>query len=148
MLRATLTLILSIFILVTAAVLSGASALASDTTWAAATKWRSESKVNVLLTVQSHEKAWNVTDLLAYTDVALTNEHASMMNGLCKAELEDFSLKTTLHNFCHSETQDIIQLLLALQQQAKADHTAQQGVASEDALLVLLVEGEESACCC
>ena len=72
--------LLLILIIVTTATGSLLSAL--DAAGTATTEGRGQGEVDVLLRIQAHEERWDVTDLLAHTDVALADQDTSMMDGL------------------------------------------------------------------
>ena len=64
------------------------------------------------------------------------------MNGLCKAQLKDQGLQPPLKEILGTQSQDIIQLVLTLLQQAILVHAAQQGLAFKYALGVCVVHGQ------
>merc|ERR1719487_2941771 len=66
-----------------------------------------------------------------------------MMDRLGKALLEDLGLQTALHELRAREPEHEIELALRVQEEAVANHAAKQGFAVEDAVLVLLVLGEQ-----
>jgi hypothetical protein len=61
-------------------------------------------------------------------DVALTDEHASMMVGLGQSELEDLRLETTFQEILHLETENVIELHARFVQDSNADETTEQGI--------------------
>ena len=75
--------------------------------------------------------------------MALTDQDARMMDALGQTELEDLGLETALQKVLQLEAEDIVQLVLALVQDADADEATDEGVAFEFAALVAGVEGEE-----
>merc|ERR1712160_81092 len=121
----------SLLVIVAATTTTTATALHTATAHAAratATEGRGERKVDVLLAVQPHNERGNVANLLADADVALADQHARVVDGLGKAQLEDLCLQTPLHDLRVRQAKDIIELLLALRQQTQADHATQQGL--------------------
>lgn len=66
-----------------------------------------------------------------------------MVDGLCKTELVDTGLQTTLKEVLDTEGQDVIELHTGLIEHTNADQTTNQSVTFEKTLGVLLVEGEK-----
>ena len=50
--------------------------------------------------------------MLSYSDVSLSNKDTSMVNGLGKVELEDFSLESSFHENLGGELKNIIEGVL------------------------------------
>ncbi len=117
--------------------------LSADTAGAAAAEGRGQRKVNVLLRVETDDERRNVDDLLADTDVALADQDTGVVDGLGKAELVDASLETALEEILDLEGQDVIELHAGLIEDTDADETANEGIAFEETLGVLLLEGEK-----
>jgi len=84
--------------------------------------------------------------LLLVPNVALPDEHTSMMNGLRHAILEDNGLKAALQEVLNSERKHIIKLVLALAKKTIAVHAAQECLALKDTAGILLIEGEQLPC--
>merc|ERR1719277_611168 len=120
--------------------------LAANAPGPAAAERGGEGEVDVLLTVEAHQEGRDIADLLADADVALAYQHARVVDRLREPELEDLGLQAALHDLRAGETQHVIQLLLALHQQADADHATEQRFALEHVLLALLVEREQVTC--
>jgi hypothetical protein len=142
---------------------------ASNAAWAALAVRRSESEVDVLLRVNADKEGGGVHQLLADAvvsqntrtrsgqhlcqrlqtkhshspNVPLSDEHASVVDGLGEASLEDLSLKAALHQSLGGELQHVIERLLVLAEQARADHAAQESITLKDAPGVLRLEGQE-----
>ena len=76
-------------------------------------------------------------------DVALADEHTGVVDGLGKAEFVDASLQTTLQEVLDLQGQDVIELHAGLVEHTDTDQTANEGIAFEQTLGVLLVEGEQ-----
>jgi hypothetical protein len=96
----------------------------------------------VLLGVEADDEGGDVDDLLADADVALADEDAGV-DGLGEAELVDEGLEAALEEVLDLEGQDVIELHAGLVEDTDADEAADEGVTLEEALGVLLVEGEE-----
>ena len=88
--------------------------LALDATRAASAKGRVERKVNVLLALGTDEERRHIHDLLADADVALANEHASVVHRLGEAKLEHKSLQAALKEGLSVERKNVIELVLGL----------------------------------
>jgi hypothetical protein len=121
-----------LFILLTSIIISlfsGLGLLPLHATWSASTEWRCESKVDMLLGVESDNERWDVDDLLSNTisrlenvtfpiirkcdilpDVSLADENSGVMDGLCQSELVDTSLQSALQEILNLQGQDVIEL--------------------------------------
>jgi len=110
---------------------------------AATAKGRGESEVDVLLRVETDDKRRDVDDLLADADVTLADEHAGVVDRLGKAQLVDAGLEAALKEVLGLEGEHVIELHARLVEHADADKTANEGIAFEQTLRVLLFEGEE-----
>ena len=110
----------------------------------------------MLLGVEADHERGDVDDLLANTvaklvtqlietfrrdipDVALADEHTSVVDGLSKTKLVDAGLKTALQEILDLQGQDVIELHAGLVEHTDTDKTANKGVTLEEALGVLLV---------
>jgi hypothetical protein len=136
-------LLLVLLLLVTLTALGGLGLLSADTTGTAAAEGRGESKVNVLLGVETDDERRNVDNLLADTDVALADEDTGVVDGLGKTELVDASLEAALQEILDLQGQDVIELHAGLVEDTDTDETANEGIAFEETLGVLLVEGKK-----
>lgn len=76
-------------------------------------------------------------------DVTLTDEDTGVVDGLGEAELVHAGLETTLQEVLDLEGKDVIELHAGLVEDTDTDQTANEGVAFEETLGVLLVHGEE-----
>lgn len=123
--------------------LGGLGLLSANATGTAAAERRVESKVNVLLRIETDDERRDIDDLLADTDVALANENAGVMNGLGKAELVDTSLKAALQEIFELQGKDVIQLHARLVEHTNANETSNEGIAFEETFGVLLVESKQ-----
>jgi hypothetical protein len=97
----------------------------------------------VLLGVETDNERGNVDDLLADADVALADQNTGVVDRLGKAELVDESLEAALQEILSLEGQDVIELHARLIEDTDADKAANEGIAFEETLGVLLVEGEK-----
>jgi hypothetical protein len=117
--------------------------LPANTARTSTTEWRAEGKVNVLLGVETDDERRNVDDLLANTDVSLTDENTGVVDGLGKTELVDTGLQTTLQEILNLQGQHVIELHAGFVKNTNTDETANEGISFEETLWVLLVKGEQ-----
>ena len=75
--------------------------------------------------------------------MALADQHTSVMDGLGEAELVDAGLQATLQEVLNFQCQHVIELHTALIEHTDTDQTANEGIAFEETLWVLFVEGEK-----
>lgn len=81
--------------------------------------------------------------------MTLADEDTSVVDGLGETELVDASLETALQEVLNLQGQDVIELHAGLVEHTDTDQTANEGIALEETLGVLLVESEkltESTC--
>ena len=114
----------------------------------------------MLLGVKTDNERGNVDDLLAdamkslvgrsqrevcpcIPDVALADENTSVVDRLGETELVDASLKAALQEVLNLEGQDVIELHAGLVKDTDTDQTANESIALEETLGVLLVESKE-----
>lgn len=97
----------------------------------------------MLLRVETDDERGHVDDLLADTDVALADENTGMVDRLGETELVDTSLQATLKEILDLQGEHVIELHAGLVEHTDTHETANQGVAFEETLGVLLVEGEQ-----
>ena len=136
-------LLVILLLLLAVALLSGLGLLSPDTAGAATAERRGQGKVDVLLRVETDDERRNIDDLLADADVALLDEDTSVVDRLGKTELVDESLETALQEILDLEGQDVIELHAGLVEDTDTDQTANEGIAFEEALGVLLIESKE-----
>ena len=117
--------------------------LSAHTTGASATERRGKGEVDVLLGVKTDNERGNVHDLLADADVTLTDEDTGVVDGLGKTKLVDASLQATLQEVLDLQGKDVIELHAALVEDTDTDQTANESIALEETLGVLLVKSEE-----
>lgn len=123
--------------------LGGLSLLSANTTRATAAERRVQSEVNVLLGVETDDERRNVDNLLADTNVALADENTSVVDSLGETQLEDASLKATLQEILDLQGEHVIELHARLIEDTDTDETANEGIAFEKTLGVLLVESQK-----
>jgi hypothetical protein len=75
--------------------------------------------------------------------VALLDQDTSVVDRLGKTQLVDTGLQTALQEILNLQGQDVIELHAGLVEHTDTDQTANQGIAFEQTLGVLLVEGEQ-----
>ena len=136
-----LFLVLSVAILIL--LLGRLCLLSPDAAGATTAERRSEGEVDVLLRIQSNNERRNVDDLLADADVALADEDTGVVNRLGEAQLVNQGLEAALQEILNLEGQHVIQLHTRLVEHTDADQAANEGIAFEETLGVLLLEGEQ-----
>lgn len=92
--------IISLFVVLsaTALVLQSSS---SDTAWTSSSERRCQSKVNVLLGVESDHERWHVDYLTTDANVVLSDQHTSMVDTLRQPELEYTGLESPLEELAN-----------------------------------------------
>lgn len=135
--------LLLLLLLALSAIGSSLGLLSADTAGTARAEGRVESKVNVLLGVETDNERRNVDDLLADADVALADQDTGVVDGLGETKLVDAGLETTLKEILKLEGKNVIEFHAGLVEDTDTDETANEGIAFEQTLGVLLVEGEE-----
>lgn len=97
----------------------------------------------MLLGIETDDERRNVDDLLADADVALADQDTGVVDGLGETELVDAGLETTLQEILNLEGKHVIELHAGLVEDTDTDQTANEGIAFEKTLGVLLVEGKK-----
>ena len=82
--------------------------------------------------------------MLANTDVTLSDQNTSMVNGLSETLLEDFGLKSSLHESLSGELEDIIEGVLLVSQETISLQAAEKRRSLEESLGIFWVQSEES----
>ena len=123
--------------------LSGLSLLSADTAGAATTEGRGKGEINVLLGVQPDDERRDVDDLLADADVSLADQDTGVVDRLGETELVDAGLEAALQEVFNLKGQHVIELHAGLVEHTDTHQTANEGIAFEQTLGVLLVEGEQ-----
>ena len=95
------------------------------------------------LRLHADEEGRHVDDLLAYTNVALLDEHACVVDGFGEVLLEHLGLQAALKELLGGKKQDGIEVELVVREESVTGHAAEEGCSLENALGVLGVEGEE-----
>lgn len=121
----------------------GSGLLAANATGTATTEGRGEREVDVLLGVETDHERGNVDDLLSDADVTLLDQDTGVVDGLGEAKLVDAGLETALEEIIGLEGKDVIELHAGLIEHTDADETANEGIAFEETLGVLLIESKE-----
>lgn len=80
--------------------------------------------------------------------MTLTDEDTGVVDGLGKTKLVDASLETTLQEVLDLEGKDVIELHAGLVKDTDTNQTANESIALEETLGVLLVESKELTRCC
>ena len=75
--------------------------------------------------------------------MSLADEDTGVVDGLGETELVDAGLETALQEIFSLQGQHVIELHAGLVEHTDTDETANEGVAFEQTLGILLVEGEE-----
>ena len=75
--------------------------------------------------------------------MALTDEDTSVVDRFRKTKLVDASLQTALQEIFNLEGQHVIELHAGLVEHTDTDETANEGIAFEETLGVLLIEGKQ-----
>lgn len=136
-------LLLLLLLAIITASLGGLGLLSADTAGATTTEGRGQGEVNVLLGVETDNERGHVDDLLADADVTLADQDTGVVDGLGKTKLVDASLEAALKEILDLQGQDVIELHAALVEDTDTNETTNQGVAFEQTLGVLLVEGKK-----
>ena len=136
-------LLVILLLLVITTLLGGLGLLSPDAARAATTEGRGQGEVDVLLRVETDNERRDVDDLLADADVALLDEDTSVVDRLGETELVDAGLEAALQEILDLEGKDVIELHAGLIEDTDANETANEGIAFEETLGVLLVEGKK-----
>jgi len=97
----------------------------------------------VLLGIETDDERGDVDDLLADADVALLDQDTSVVDGFGETELENAGLQATLQEIFDLQGQHVIEFHAGLVQHTNSHETSNQGIAFEETLGVLLVEGKK-----
>jgi len=136
-------LLVILLLLVITTLLGGLGLLSPDAARAATTEGRGQGEVDVLLRVETDNERRDVDDLLADADVALLDEDTSVVDRLGETELVDAGLEAALQEILDLEGKDVIELHAGLIEDTDANETANEGIAFEETLGVLLVKSKE-----
>lgn len=136
-------LLVILLLLLAVTLLGGLGLLSPDTAGAATTEGRGQGEVDVLLGVETDDERRNVDDLLADADVTLADQDTGVVDRLGETELVDEGLETALQEILGLQSQDVIELHAGLVEDTDTDQTANEGIAFEETLGVLLVESKK-----
>jgi hypothetical protein len=98
----------------------------------------------VFLRVDADKERGNIDHLLANTDVALSDQNTSMVDGLGKTLLKDLGLESSLHESLSGQLKDIIEGVLLVSQKTISLQAAEKRRSLEESLGVFWVQSEES----
>jgi len=121
----------------------GLGLLSPDPTGATTAEGRCEGEVDVFLRVKADHEGRHVYDLFADPNVALADENAGVVDRFGETELVDQCLEAAFQEILYLEGQHVIQLHSRLVENADANQAADEGIAFEETLGVLLLEGEQ-----
>ena len=138
-----LLLILTTFIATLLLRLRRLGLLPPNPTRSPTTKRTRQRKVNVLLTVQSHNEARHIDNLLPHTDMSLLDEHTRVMDRLRETKLVHAGLQASLQEVFDAQGEDVIELHAGFVEDTDSHETADEGVAFEETFGIFFVEGEE-----
>ena len=98
----------------------------------------------MLLGINADKEGRHIDDLLADTDVSLSDKDASMVNGLGESLLEDLCLQSAFHESLGGQLQDIIKGVLLVSQKTVSLKAADERGGLEESLGILEVQSQES----
>jgi hypothetical protein len=98
---------------------------------------RIHGQINVLLRVNSDNEGGDIDDLFADTDVALSDQHTGVVDGLGKTLLEDFGLKSSLHESLSGQLEDVIERVLFVSQETVSLQATEEWGGLEESLRIL-----------
>lgn len=127
-------------------VLSGSTllgVLSLDSAGSASSVRRVESKVNVLLGLESDHERRHVDNLLANSDVSLGDEDSGVVDGLGQTKLENLGLQSSLEEILGGQGQNVIELHSVLGKNTESNQSSDKSVTLEKSLGVLLVSSEQ-----
>lgn len=82
----------------------------------------------MLLGAHSYQETWDVHELLANSDVSLSDENSSVMHGVSELSLGDKGLKSSLHDLGEGKTQDVIELSFILLEHSESNHSSDKSI--------------------
>jgi len=101
----------------------------------------------VFLRIKADDERGHVDDLLPDADMSLSDEDAGVVYALGETGFEDLCLEAAFEEIFDLEREDVVETHAGLVEDADADEAADEGVAFEEALWVLVVEFEKFAGC-
>merc|ERR1719499_447421 len=129
--------------IITSAGISLLGVLPLDTAGTSSSEGRLQAEVNVLLGVEPDDEGGDVDHLFPHPDVSLSDEDSGVVDGLGQTQLEDLGLQTTLQKVLNLQTENIIQLHLALVQHSDPHQTSEESITLEQSPGVLLLQGQQ-----
>lgn len=110
----------------------------------ASPEWGGAGEVNLLLGFGTDHELRSVDEIFADLDVAVIDEATGVVDRLGLASLlVNSGLQSALHELVEGQTQNVIQLALAVTEQAISGHSAEQGSTFEESLGILLLKSEQ-----
>ena len=101
------------------------------------------SELDVLLRIHMNHERRSVHHLLANTDVALLDQHTSVVDRLRKAQLEHTGLQSAVHQLGSRQLQNHIELHLLLRDESQTSHAADDGSSLEDSARIILRKSQQ-----
>lgn len=117
--------------------------LSLHSTWASTSEGTGKREIDVLLRINSHHERWDVDNLPPNPDMLLSNKHTSMVDRLGHSRLEYKGLQPAFKEVFNSQSQDIIELVLALVQKPIPVHSSEKGFTLKDSTRVLLIQSQK-----
>ena len=84
--------------------------------WSSSCEWRVDGIVDIFLWVDSDHQRGDVGEVLADSDVSLSDEHSGVVDRLRQSFTVDYGLQSAVHESVHSQAQNVIQLVLGFVQ--------------------------------
>ena len=100
-------------------------------------------ELDVLLRIHMNHERRGVHQLLANADVALLDQHTSVVNRLGKAQLEHASLQSAVHQLGGRKLQNHVELHLLLRDQSQTGHAADDSSSLEDSARIILRQSQQ-----
>jgi hypothetical protein len=123
--------------LVFAFVLSGNSA------WSSTGQWGFETEIDVFLAVESDNVRWNIDDLFSDSDVSLSDQDSSVVNGFGETEFEDLGLESSFHEIFDFKSEDVIKFHVLFIEDTNSHQSSEKGVTFEEPLWVFVFKGQQ-----
>jgi len=108
------------------------------------TEGRGGGEVDLLLSVNSDHERGNIDELLSDSDVSVSDQDSGVVDGFSREVIsQDNGLESSLQELGDGQTQNVIELVLALRQKTESEASSHKGGTLEDSLGVVIGEGEE-----
>ena len=101
--------------------------------------------LDMLLRRDSDHERWNVNHLLTNSDVSLSDQDSSMMEGVSEFLLGDDGLESSFHELVEGKTEDIIELSLVFLEETESDHSSEKGITFEKSSGIIFGQGHEGS---